>query len=87
MDTVPAFTPSKRPNPMNRNDMATAIMQLQQTVDFKKLENVEYQLSGRHDPCIVHRARIVIDSMIAITLCDMLMMRYGELYFNGGFKE
>lgn len=64
-----------------------SIMQLQQTVDFKKLENIEYQLSGRHDPCIVHRARIVIDSMIAITLCDMLMMRYGELYFNGGFKE
>ncbi|MCI5773989.1 MAG: chorismate synthase, partial [Erysipelotrichaceae bacterium] len=64
-----------------------SIGKLQQTVDFKKGINVDHQINGRHDPCIVHRARIVIDSMIAITLCDMLITRYGQLYFQGAFKS
>ncbi len=64
-----------------------SIMKSQSTVDFKQMKNCEYQINGRHDPCIVHRARIVIDSMIAISICDMLITRYGQLYFNGGFKK
>lgn len=32
---------------------------------------------GRHDPCIVHRAAVVVDAVTALTLCDMLIGRYG----------
>lgn len=49
----------------------------QQTVDFIKNENVTLTAGGRHDPCIVHRARVVIDSITAIALCDMLCGRFG----------
>ena len=49
----------------------------QKTVDFIKNENVTLTAGGRHDPCIVHRARVVIDSITAIALCDMLCGRFG----------
>ncbi len=49
----------------------------QETVDFIKGENKNFAISGRHDPAIVHRARVVIDSAAAIVLCDILAQRYG----------
>lgn len=49
----------------------------QQTIDFRKGENVELTIKGRHDPCIVHRARPVVDAVTALTLADMLCLRYG----------
>lgn len=49
----------------------------QPTVDFIKNENTELSAGGRHDPCIVHRARVVIDSITAIVLCDILAGRFG----------
>ncbi len=49
----------------------------QQTVDFISGENVTLAVKGRHDPCIVHRARVVVDSITALTLADILVGRYG----------
>lgn len=49
----------------------------QNTINFKQNENVILQAAGRHDPCIVHRARVVVDSMVAITLCDALSAKFG----------
>ncbi len=49
----------------------------QNTIDMNTLENAVLSASGRHDPCIVHRARIVIDCITALTLCDVLSGRYG----------
>lgn len=60
-----------------------SISKKQKTVNFKTKENVEIEIQGRHDPCIVHRARVVVDAMCALTLCDLLITRYGELYFGG----
>ena len=40
-------------------------------------ENAVLNARGRHDPCIVHRARVVQDSVTAIVLADMLIGRYG----------
>lgn len=54
-----------------------SIARAQQTVDFIKQENVEYAGKGRHDPCIVHRARVVVDSVCALVLADLLTQRYG----------
>lgn len=49
----------------------------QQTVDYKTGENTTLAAKGRHDPCIAHRARIVVDAVTAITLCDILTGRFG----------
>ncbi|MBC7958791.1 MAG: chorismate synthase [Vallitaleaceae bacterium] len=37
-------------------------------------ENIEINIEGRHDPVIVPRAVIVVESMVAITLVDLLFM-------------
>ena len=49
----------------------------QNTIDMSKGENAVLEAKGRHDPCIVHRARVVADSVTAIVLADMLIGRYG----------
>ena len=49
----------------------------QDTVDFKEMKETTLAAKGRHDPCIVHRARIVQDSVTALALCDLLAARYG----------
>ena len=50
---------------------------VQQTVNIMDGTDVELAVRGRHDPCIVHRARVVVDSVVAVALCDMLAMRFG----------
>ena len=52
-----------------------SIYQMQKTVDFKAMENVDLEIEGRHDPCIAHRARVVIDSLTAIAVVDLMMSR------------
>ena len=54
-----------------------SIAKTQQTVDMKTGESVEYAGRGRHDPCIVHRARVVVDSVAALVVADLLTQRYG----------
>ena len=49
----------------------------QETVDFVKGENKNFSITGRHDPAIIHRARVVVDSAAAIVLCDILAQRFG----------
>ena len=63
-----------------------SIYKKQDTVDFKKKENSILQIEGRHDPAIIHRARVVVDSITALTLCDLLIGRYGTDYFGGQAK-
>ncbi|MBR6528489.1 MAG: chorismate synthase [Firmicutes bacterium] len=59
-----------------------SIFKTQETVDFIKSENTELSLKGRHDPAIVHRARAVVDAMTAITLADLLTVRFGTNYLG-----
>lgn len=54
------------------------IFKEQETVDFKNMENTVIAPKGRHDPCIVHRARVVVDSVAAIVVCDMLATKFGS---------
>ena len=49
----------------------------QETINIETMENQTLQIEGRHDPAIIHRARVVVDSMTAIVLADMLVSRYG----------
>lgn len=61
-----------------------SIYQPQDTVNFMKNENTELTIQGRHDPAIVHRARVVADSMTALILCDMLALRFGTDFLRNG---
>jgi chorismate synthase len=49
----------------------------QDTIDFRTMTDAVLVPKGRHDPAIVHRARIVQDAAAAIVLCDALSLRYG----------
>jgi len=42
----------------------------QETVDMGKMQNSSLEVKGRHDVCIVPRAVPVVESMMAVTLCD-----------------
>ena len=53
------------------------IMKEQQTVDFKEMKDALLLAAGRHDPCIIHRARIVSDCVTALALSDLLATHYG----------
>lgn len=49
----------------------------QDTVNFVEGQNGTLQGKGRHDPCIVHRARVVADCVTALVLGDLCSGRYG----------
>lgn len=49
----------------------------QDTVNMVTGENTTLKATGRHDPCIVHRARVVVDCMTALVIADLLATRYG----------
>lgn len=58
------------------------IFKPQNTVDFRDMTETVITPAGRHDPAIVHRARVVQDAATAIVLCDMLAMRFGTDWMN-----
>lgn len=56
------------------------IGKLQETIDMKTNQEITMKGKGRHDPCIVHRARVVVDSVTAIGLVELLCSRYGYMW-------
>ena len=50
-----------------------SIGRAQQTVDLTTGENTTLTITGRHDPCIVPRAVVVVESALAIALCELMM--------------
>ena len=54
-----------------------SIFQKQKTVNYDTKENIEFELSGRHDPAIFHRARVVVDAMTACCILDLCAEKYG----------
>ena len=51
----------------------SSIAKTQETVDIKNMESVSLAVKGRHDVCIAPRAVVVVESMMAVTLCDFAM--------------
>ena len=51
----------------------SSIARSQETVDMKSMERASLTVRGRHDICIVPRAVVVVESMMAVTLCDFAM--------------
>ena len=60
-----------------------SIYKEQDSIDLNTKEEAKLKIEGRHDPAIIHRARIVVDSMTALTLYDILAQRYGTDFFLG----
>ena len=54
----------------------------QDTVSLSKMEKTKISVTGRHDPCIVPRARAVIDAVTASAVADMLTVRFGSDYLG-----
>jgi chorismate synthase len=51
----------------------SSIARSQETVNIKNMESATLAVKGRHDVCIVPRAVAVVESMMAVTLCDFAM--------------
>lgn len=50
----------------------------QESVDYRNGENVILRIGGRHDPCVAPRACPVIDAVCALTVADLMLMRFGN---------
>ncbi len=57
-----------------------SISKKQNSINIRKNENAELIIEGRHDPCIVPRAVVVIESIMALALLD-------KIYEVGGRYE
>lgn len=49
-----------------------SISKMQETIDIKKHQNTTLEVHGRHDPCIVFRAAVVVEAMAALTILDFV---------------
>ncbi|MBR1535227.1 MAG: chorismate synthase [Ruminococcus sp.] len=54
-----------------------SIFKAQNTVDIFNKTDAVLALKGRHDPAIIHRARVVVDSVAALAIADLLVTRFG----------
>lgn len=59
-----------------------SIFKTQNTVDLENKEDTTLQIKGRHDPAIIHRARVVVDMMTALALGDLLITAFGINYLK-----
>lgn len=49
----------------------------QKTVDINTMSDTTIAVRGRHDPCIVHRAAVAVESVTALVIADMLASKFG----------
>lgn len=60
-----------------------SIFKKQRSVNLLTGENTEIELTGRHDPAIIHRARAVVDAVCAIAIADLIATaKAGEAFGN-----
>lgn len=50
-----------------------SISKPQRTVRLSRRENAELTITGRHDPCVAHRAVPVVEAVTALVLLDILL--------------
>ena len=50
-----------------------SISKEQNSVDLKTMENVKFSVKGRHDACIVPRAAVVLEGVVALAILDALL--------------
>jgi chorismate synthase len=45
----------------------------QRSIDLERMEDTTIKVEGRHDPCIVPRAVVVVEAAIALVLADLCL--------------
>jgi chorismate synthase len=60
-----------------------SIYREQMTVDLKSKTETVLALKGRHDPAIIHRARVVVDAVAALAIADACVTRFGTSWLGG----
>jgi chorismate synthase len=50
-----------------------SIAKMQHTVDLSTVSPAELEIRGRHDACIVPRAVVVVEAMVAVSLADLAL--------------
>lgn len=58
-----------------------SIAQTQNSVNIIEKRNAKLEIKGRHDPCVVPRAVVCVESALAIAIADLMA---GEGMLNGG---
>ena len=51
----------------------SSVAKKQESINIETKENIDLEINGRHDPCIVHRARAAVEAMIAYAILDLMM--------------
>ena len=59
-----------------------SISKPQETIDFINQTDATLEIVGRHDPAIIRRICIVVTSLVAVVVCDILTQTYGKDYLN-----
>jgi chorismate synthase len=59
-----------------------SISKQQDTIDFINEKNATLEITGRHDPAIIRRICIVVNSLLAVVVCDLLTQAYGKDYLK-----
>ena len=49
---------------------AASISRTQRTIDISTLSEIDLNVSGRHDPCVVPRAPPVVESIVSVIIAD-----------------
>lgn len=44
----------------------------QKTIDIDKKQNINYQINGRHDPCIALRTAVICEAIMSLTILDFI---------------
>lgn len=61
-----------------------SIYQKQESVSYEDRTEVDLEIRGRHDPAIIHRARIVVDAMVCLGILDLAMSAAATRAFEPG---
>ena len=61
---------------------SSSIGKTQNTVDIKNRCNTTLEIKGRHDSFYINRARVVVESIIAFTLLDLIIESEGKKWIN-----
>ena len=59
-----------------------SISKPQQSINLKTKQNEEILIKGRHDPAIIRRMNIVVKSLTAFVMADLLSVAYGADYLK-----
>lgn len=55
---------------------------VQNTIDLESYENKKLVIEGRHDPCILPRALVVMNAIASIAIIDLFLSKYGYMWME-----